>query len=288
MDDPKDVQSSVDEAKDILIINAFTSAIRERGVDGSLRTDLASFYRDRGVDGETLEVMLERGPRRLRMYRKMVQGRLRRVLRELLPRTIARLEKKRFLADFADFFHSAGSHTVILREVPAEFTSFCRERWAKAEPVPDFLSDLASYELLSIEVRNSLGGREPATGHPLALERPLRFDGTCRLRRFAYAVHNLPLDVDDRSEPEAIPSALLAYRDREEYTVRLIALTPRATEVIERLLAGSTVVAALQEGAVAAGEPLSDEFLAGMTHLFADLSERGVLLGALPETPSDA
>jgi len=283
MDDPKDIQRGEDDARDILIINAFTSAIRERGVDESLKTDLASFYRAHGVDGETLELMLERGPRRLRMYRQMVQGRLRRVLRELLPRTVARLGKKRLYADFADFFDNAGSHTVILREVPAEFTSFCRERWAEAEAVPDFLSDLASHELLSLEVRNSLGGREPATGLPLALDRPLRFDGTCRLRRYDYAVHSLPLDVDDRSEPEAIPSALLAYRDRE-YAVRFIALTQRATEVLERLLAGSTVVSALQEGAIAAGETLGDEFLAGMTHLFADLSERGVLLGALPDT----
>lgn len=288
MDDPRELQASEGDAKDILIINAFTSAIRERGIDKTLKTDLAGFYRAHGVVGETLEQMLERGPRRLRMYRKMVQGRLRRVLRELLPRTVARLGKKRFLADFADFFDDAGSHTVILRQVAGEFTSFCERRWAEAEAVPDFLSDLASHELLSLEVRNSVGGREPATGLPLALDRPLRFDGSCRLRRYGYAVHSLPLDVDDRSEPEATPSALLAYRDRENYTVRFIALTPRATEVIERLLSGSTVVAALQQGAAAAGETLDDEFLAGMTHLFADLSERGVLLGALSDAPSDA
>ena len=57
-------------------------------------------------------------------------------------------------------------------------------------------------------------------------------------------------------------------------------LTPRAAAIVERLLDGVTVVQALQEGAAAAGVALDDDLLAGMTHLFADLSERGVILGA--------
>jgi len=232
--------------------------------------------------------MLERGAERLLMYRKMVQGRLRRVIRELLPRTTARLDKKRFLADFADFFEQAGSHSVILRDVPVEFLDWCREPWSRAAAVPDYLIDLARHELLALEIRNAPGGREPDTGSPLALDKPLRFDGTCRLQRYEHCVHALPMDVDDRSVPEAKANGLLAYRDPETYAVRYIALTDRATEVIERLLAGATVVSALQEGAVAAGLTLDDDFLAGMTHLFADLSERRVLLGAFdPATAAD-
>ncbi len=203
------------DARDALLINAFTAAIRERGVDRALKDDLAGFYRDHGLEGETLDLMVERGPRRLRMYRTMVQGRLRRVLRELLPRTIARLGKARFLADFADFFAEAGSHTVILRGVAAEFAGFCRERWAEADDVPDFLSDLASHELLSLEVRNAVGGREPTTGLPLALDRPLRVDGTARLRRYGYAVHQRPLAPHDRRSRRPVPDQQPGRPDRQ-------------------------------------------------------------------------
>ncbi|MCA9662234.1 MAG: DUF2063 domain-containing protein, partial [Myxococcales bacterium] len=98
--------------------------------------------------------------------------------------------------------------------------------------------------------------------------------------RYDHAVHRLPLDEADLSAAEAEPSALLAYRDRDNYRVRYIELTPRAAAIVERLLDGVTVVQALQEGAAAAGVALDDDLLAGMTHLFADLSERGVILGA--------
>ena len=268
------------DTRDATLINAFTAALRERGVGRTLRSDLAGFYAAHGLAGAELETMVERGAGRLLMYRNMVQGRLRRVIRELMPRTIARLDERRYRADFADFFASAGSHTVILRDVALEFLDSRRELWLRADDVPDYLIDLARHELMAIAVRNAKGGGEAPTGHPLALDRPLRVDGSARLQRYDYAVHQLPLDIDDRTVPEANPNGILAYRDRETYAVRYIALTGRATEVLERLLAGATVLTALQQGAAAAGTALDDDFLAGMTHLFADLSDRLVLLGA--------
>src|SRR5690606_41066837 len=65
--------------------------IWEVDADAKIKADLAAFWRDRGVDGEALAAMVERGPARLLMYRTMVQSRLRRVIREFLPSTAARL-----------------------------------------------------------------------------------------------------------------------------------------------------------------------------------------------------
>ncbi|MEZ4383956.1 MAG: hypothetical protein R3A79_21670 [Nannocystaceae bacterium] len=268
------------KSADTIVIDALAAALRERGAGAAIRGDLARFYAAHGLSGAALEAMVERGPERLRMYRTMVQSRLRRVIREFLPRTIARRGDARYREDFALWFEEAGSHSVILRDVPVEFLTWARPRWEADPAVPAYVLDLARHELLSVEVRNATGGREPATGEPLALDKPLLFDGTARLARYDHAVHRLPLDEADLSAAAAEPSALLAYRDRDNYRVRYIELTPRASEVMDRLIAGETVVAALQEGAAAAGIALDDDLLAGMTHLFADLSERGVILGA--------
>ncbi|HFE45941.1 MAG TPA: hypothetical protein ENJ18_10705 [Nannocystis exedens] len=286
MPDPKKQPDTDDRDSDTILIDTLATAIRKRGIAGSIQNDLAGFYASQGLQGAALESMIERGSNHLQMYRTMVQGRLRRVIREFIPRTVARLGKQRYAIDFADFFAQAGSHSVILRDVPGEFISFCRQRWLDNPEIADYLVDLATHEFLSSVVRNAMGGREAPTGQALALDKPLLFDGSSRLRRYNYAVHLLPRNIDDRSEPEALPCSVLAYRDRDNYRVRYISLTGRATEVIERLLAGATVLTALQEGAAAASEDLDDDFLAGMTQVFADLSERNVILGAPVEAPA--
>lgn len=271
--------SDHDPAGDAALLDAFTAALREVDADAKIKADLAAFWRDRGVDGEALAAMVERGPARLLMYRTMVQSRLRRVIREFLPSTAARLGDRRYRADFAAFMAEAGSHTAVLRDVPSEFVAFAAPRW-RADGLPAWLGDLARHELVGARVRNAPGGGEAATGEPLALDRPLRFDGSTRFQRYAYAVHRLPQDPDDRSEPAAEAVGMLVYRDRETYRARYIELTPRASEVIDRLLAGADVEVALREGTAAVGEPLDDDFLSSMVHLFADLSDRGVILGA--------
>jgi hypothetical protein len=87
--------------------------------------------------------------------------------------------------------------------------------------------------------------------------------------------------VHRSDEPPAHEAtAILAYRDRESLRVRLLELTPRAAAVCARLLAGETLQAALAGACEELGEALGDEFLAAMASFFADLGERGVLLGA--------
>ncbi|MEZ4453446.1 MAG: putative DNA-binding domain-containing protein [Nannocystaceae bacterium] len=264
------------------LFDAFVAAIREVDAAARIQSDLAGFYRDHGIDGDALVAMVERGPSRLLMYRKMVRGRLHRTIREFMPRTFARLGKRRFDADFAAFMAEAGSHTVLLREVPREFLTFTAPRW-RADGLADYLVDLARHEIVGVAVRNDPGGGEAPTGLDLALDRPLRFDGSVRFQRYAHAVHRLTDDPEDRSEPTAEPVGMLVYRDREGGRARYIELTPRASEVIDRLLAGAPVEAALREGTAAAGQPLDDDFLSSMVHLFTDLVERQVILGAIPD-----
>lgn len=273
--------SATERTRDQALLDAFTAALREVDADAAIEADLAGFYRARGVDGDALAAMVDRGASRLLMYRTMVNNRLRRVIREFMPRTVARLGRPRYRGDFAAFMAEAGSHTAILRDVPGEFLAFAAPRW-RADGLAPYLADLARHELVGGRVRNAPGGGEAPTGLPLALDRSLRFDGSTRFQRYAFAVHRLPVDPEDRSEPAAEPLGMLVYRDREGHHPRYIELTPRASEVIDRLLAGAPVELAIREGTAAAGQPLDDDFLSSMVHLFADLSDRGVILGAEP------
>ncbi|MCY1011821.1 hypothetical protein OV079_40960 [Nannocystis pusilla] len=104
----------------------------------------------------------------------------------------------------------------------------------------------------------------------------MQFDGTVRLHRYAWAVHQ----ATETEAPAAEATALLLYRDRKDHQVKVLELTPRAAAVTTRLLAGEPLQAALMHACAELGTPLDDEFLAAMAGYFADLAERGALLGA--------
>jgi hypothetical protein len=130
--------------------------------------------------------------------------------------------------------------------------------------------------------QHAVGGGEPGSDVPLAIDLPVQLDGSVRLRRYDFAVQR----GDD--PPAREPTAILAYRDRESLRVRLLELTPRAAAVCARLLAGETLQAALTGACADLGETMDDEFLAAMASFLADLGERGVLLGAAVQSGAAA
>ena len=153
-------------------------------------------------------------------------------------------------------------------------------RWLEDPEVPDYLVDLARHELLEYDIRNDHRGGEPPTGLDLALDKPLRFDGAARLMRYAYAVHKLSADLEDREPPTEVSTRLLVYRDADA-KVRYLELTPLAFAVLVQLMESHQPVAqGLRTACEALGEPLDDERLSIAATLLADLAERGVLLGA--------
>jgi hypothetical protein len=261
---------------------ALSAAIRQREAPARMQHDLAGWLREQGVEGDDLRAMLAVGPERMLVYRKLVHNRLRGTILDFIERTAARLGTGRFRRDFEAFVEERAPSSPYLRDVPAEFVEWAAPRWAADPEVPAWVPDLARHELLDYEVRNDPRGGEPGTGLPLALDRPLRFDGTVRLVRYGWAVHRLPRKKDDTSEPEAEPTRLLVYRDAE-HKARYLALTPFADALLhELLLARKAVQPALVDAAAALGEPLDDEKLGAAAQLFADLAERNVCLGAEP------
>jgi hypothetical protein len=225
-------------------------------------------------DGAALAAELERWL----VYRKLVQGTLRDAVALAIPRTIARLGAL-FDEYFARFLRERGPATHYLRDVTSELLDYCAPLWAADARVPPWTLDLARHEAVQIVVSSLRERALPAPPGELALElgRGLRFAEAARVVRYAFAVQRLSADEADRSAPDAVPTALLVYRDRE-HDVRYLELTPLAAALLERLMAGASLEDAVLGACRDSGhEPASA--LEGTARLLAELAERGVVLG---------
>jgi hypothetical protein len=215
---------------------------------------------------------------RLLVYRSLVRSRLREAIELATPRTLARLGPL-FEAYFGRFLAERGPRTHYLRDVTAEWLEFCAPLWQADARVPRYLLDLAWHEALEFIVAAGADA-EPRDGTgTLELERGLRFIEAARVVRYAFAVHELPDELADRSEPRAAPTALFVYRS-PEHEVRYLELSPLAAAILEALLGGATLGDAVTRGAALTGVPLDESVLTGTARLLADLADRGALLGA--------
>lgn len=264
---------------------ALDAVIRRIDAPERLRENPEGYLRAQGMDGKDLHALVQVGAERILVYRALVHNRMRNATRAFIPRTVARLGASRFRGEFERWVDERAAQSHYLRDVPEEFVRWVIPRWTLDPEIPEYIPDLARHELLDNSVRNDPAGGEPETGQPVALDRPLAFDGTVRLLDYTFAVHRLPADRGDTTAPEPKPTALLVYRD-PEHTVRYLELTPFAAASLRRLLAGETVQGALQGAAADLGEPLDDEKLASAATLLADLADRRAMLGAQPQTIS--
>lgn len=220
---------------------------------------------------------LDRDFERLLVYRRLVRRTLRSAIELAMPRAVARLGST-FVEYFDRFLAERGPRTHYLRDVTTEFLDFAEPLLRSDPRVPAFLCDLARHESLSIVVSASVEhGRTPLG--ELDLDRGLVFTDAARIARYAFAVHLLPDDEADRSEPPAEPTALFVYRS-PEHDVRYLALTPLAADIVERLLAGETLRQAVLAATQQRGIPPSPSVLEGTARVLADLAERGALHGA--------
>lgn len=251
----------------------------------ALSRDLRGFLHERGALPEDVEAAAS-GPRRLAVYRSLVRNGLSGVVLRMLPRTRARMNAAcggRFDQDFARFVEEVGPRTHYLRDVPAELFAWAESRWRGDPRVPAYLPDLASFELAFFAVSASeaaLGGGAPGE---VTLDRPLVFSGSARLLSYGWAVHELSADEESTEEPARRAVRLLAYRD-SEHTVRWLDLTPLAAAIVERLLEGQPLGAAVQH-ACEDLDAAPQAVLSEVARLLSDLGDRGVLFGASVPSP---
>jgi hypothetical protein len=156
------------------------------------------------------------------------------------------------------------------------------ERWTAGANVPVCVPDLARYELFLFATGTTERGARPERAEALAADRGVWLEGSVHLARFEHAVHAIPEEEGDLSEPERREVALLAYRDGEN-DVRKLELTLPAMAILERLYRGAPLGRAIAEAAQALGRPVDAPLIEGISKVLADLSERGALLGPATE-----
>ncbi len=248
--------------------------------DAEFTRDLRAFLESSGLDPSDVEAVVS-APRRLGLYRRLIQNNLTGVTEKMLPRTRARLNAHggAFDASFASYLSLRGPRTHYLRDVPREFLEWVEPRWKEERDVPPWATDLARHELVEFEVAAARERDETPSLAEVALTRPLILAEPIRLMRYAFAVHELPADVDDRTEPVARPTTLLVHRDAE-HVVRFLDLSPLAAAIVARLLEGDALGDAVTGACAEVATVTSEDVVANVARLLADLGERGILLGA--------
>ncbi len=270
------------ETRTTALERAIADACLGEHTGDAMARDLRGFLEAHGVATEDVEAILK-APPRLAVYRTLVRNGLGAVVARMLPRTRARMNAAcagRFDTDVARFLAEVGPRTHYLRDVPKELFAWAEPRWRGDADVPSYLADLAAHELACFTVAASERGGEDSGrgGDDVTLDRPMAFDDSARLMRYAWAVHELPADEDATNEPLRRDVRLLAYRDGT-HAVRWLELTPLAASTVERLMSGEPLGPAVERACADHGTA-PGAVAADVARLLADLGERGVLLGA--------
>ncbi|MGC4091246.1 MAG: putative DNA-binding domain-containing protein [Polyangiaceae bacterium] len=254
-------------------------------LDSSDRGSLLAWLGERGVTADDARAIVETELPRLLTYRRLVRGTLREAVSRAIPRSLARAGSA-FDAHFNRFLRERGPRTHYLRDVTDELLDFVDATAKTDRSLPAYWLDLARHEALHIEVAAAPALTHTTEATALDLDAGLAFSESVRLAHYEYAVHALPADVDDRSEPLHEPTHILAYRDAE-HDVRYLELSALAAGVVERLLAGRCLRDSLLDAATSLGYALDASVLDASAALLSDLSERGVITGtsACPKSP---
>jgi hypothetical protein len=255
--------------------------VREPGAERAFAADPDAFLAGGaalGLRADDAAGLAALGANRLFLYRRHVRKSLARAARRQIPRAAARLGDA-FDTWVERWIEAEAPRSRYFRDVAFELVAWAAPRWAGDPTVPAYLGDLARHELLEFEVATAPDETRDA-GEPaeIDLAHPVRFDPSARLARYAHAVHRLDAAEEARDVPEPEATALFAYRDAA-HEVRFLALTPLAAAILERLLGGEALGAAVTGGAAALGFPVDGAVTGSTAALLEDLRARGALLG---------
>lgn len=268
---------------------ALQHVVRATGSVDEVAALAASGFEGLGLTAADAAALTDQDPRRLFVYRKLVRGTMVDAIAAQIPRAAARLGD-RYDALVHAFCDEELPRSRMLRDVPFELGVWARPRLEADPAIPPYLADLLRFELFEFDVyaaRATLDEVEPT--EELAADQLVAFCGTMRIARFDHAVHRLPDDPLDRSEPDPEAHGILAYRDGDGH-YRQLELTPLATAIFARMwLDAMPLASAVQAACEAEGVAITAEVIQGTSEVLEDLAARGVALGgrdAPPPSPS--
>jgi uncharacterized protein len=234
-----------------------------------------------GLDEGERAGMLRYGPTRLLAYHEMVHSRLFGTIRTFLGGAADRLGRDRLRADVDAWVVELGPKTPYLRDIPAEFFAWARPRWEADASLPPWLTELAAHQILIRTIRNDPREIGTPTEAKLELDRPIACNPTVRVLRYCWSVHRLPTPLGPDDAPTEDAPIVIGHRNRAEQP-SFFELEPRPARMLELLLAGKTLREALFGACEAQGETLDDAILSATAVVLADLHDRHVLLGGVP------
>lgn len=242
-----------------------------------------------GAIGEELDLtaadrhsLSETDPRRFGVYQRLCNQTLQHTLRLEIPLSCTQLASslttwtKRFLA-------TQVNRSALLRDMAYAFVIWASPLWGQDDNLPDFLPDLARYELFEFSVlcaTNSLAPENPSELHP---ERRLHLDDSVRLARFGYAVHEWQPDARDprSTKPEKQAIQLLGYRDKA-HNFGYIELNPFAFDIVAQcLLQQATLGQSMASACQKYRRPVDKSVIQGTAQVLASLAQEGILYGSL-------
>jgi hypothetical protein len=229
-----------------------------------------------GLTEADVDATLRHGAERLLVYRSLVHTRLADVVKQWAPLTCAHLGKERLAADVADFLASRrGVTTPYLRDVPREFVLASTGVWARDTSLPPWLGDLARFELLRLDVRNDPTPHVLARDEPPRLDAPIECNPTLRIERFDWTVDTIGSVTD---VPEHAPVVVVAVR-RGDHRTHQTRIDPLEVALLEALVAGQPLVAALRHAAASVELPFDDTVLVRAATFLQRLGALDVLVG---------
>ncbi len=215
----------------------------------------------------------------LAVYRRLVRSGLASVVFKLLPRSRARMNREHddaFDKAFVAFLDEAGPRTHYMRDVPGELVTWAEKFWEDSKVASKWI-ELARYEAAHFAVESAPDDSEVTLGE-IDLGRAVIFSKALRVLSLERAVHELPENPEDLSDPATRSVSLLIYRDAQNDVAEL-ELTPFFARLVRACVGGSSLKDALAQSAHAENISVGDALLASVAQFLADLGERGVLLG---------
>jgi hypothetical protein len=211
------------------------------------------------------------------IYRSMVRARLIKVVHAALPRTRKALGEPAMERWLDAWLADAPPDTRLFREVPERFVAYAEPRLREAADAPDWVADLAEYEITTWRVKYLES--EPGEVVEFHFDRAPAVNPTVTLLHLAHPVLRRPTPEEGYAAEE---THLCVYRsaDNEAVTWRL---NPTAAALLEAWGPGdrplSETVRAVTQ---ARGTTLDQGYLEKLSAMLADFLERGILLGSRP------
>lgn len=228
--------------------------------------------------------------RRMKVYNELLRNNLEGFLLSCFPVSRKILGKRRWARLVTAFFREHACHTPFFRQIPEEFLNYLQAKSSVPgglpEDLPEFLSELAHYEWVELELDTSdRDANLPA--HDLAHHavgdlltgRPV-LNPVLRVLAYRWPVHRLSQRFKPR-QPPAESTFMLAYRDAG-FEVRFVLLNAASARLLTLFqenpaATGQQVIALLAQELGMAPDVLSNFALP----LVQDLLEQGALLGVL-------